>query len=287
MKIAILNISIGNYRIFWPDFYLSCMKNFLPDLEKHFFVFTDDIDSFPYIDNGNISLYYQENMGWPFNTMKRFHLFNRIKTALEEFDYIFFINGNALFKKKIYSNIINSNKTVISVQHPGYYNKKVNQFPYERRIESNAYIPYGEGKYYVQGAFVGGTKVGFLEMCEKLEKDTEEDIRKKIIAVWHDESFLNKYFYDNKQAQILGHQYLSFEEIVFPYEAPIVLRDKRKYMDLNKFRGFDKGEAKKNINHIKTKLRNIREKILILIGIRKRISYIDENNNYIDYDINQ
>lgn len=286
MKVAILNISIGNYRMFWPDFYISCMENFLPDTEKFFFVFTDDTKNLPYNNQENVKLYNQENMGWPFNTMKRFHLFTGIMNDLVGFDYVFFINGNALFTKQLNSTFLNSAKQVITVQHPGFYNRTVEQFPYERRPESNACIPYGTGRFYVQGAIVGGTGRGFLEMCSKLDALTEEDLSKDIVAVWHDESFLNKYVCDNPKIQILGRQYLGFEEIVFPYKAPILLRNKRKYMDLNKFRGTNKAEAKKNIQQIKVSLRNLRERMLIDLGIRKQLSYVDLDGNYIDSDIN-
>ena len=40
-KVAVLYICTGKYDVFWKDFYISYEKYFLPDCEKHYYVFTD------------------------------------------------------------------------------------------------------------------------------------------------------------------------------------------------------------------------------------------------------
>ena len=61
MKIAILYICTGKYNIFWKDFYTSCEKNFIPNSEKHYFVFTDaeNID-FEKVNSLFPKLYYED-----------------------------------------------------------------------------------------------------------------------------------------------------------------------------------------------------------------------------------
>lgn len=284
MKVAILNISIGNYFRFWELFYETSKVNFLPDTEKKYFVFTDK-DKTELGNNSDVEYIFQENLGWPFNTMKRFAMFERIKEQLKNFDYIFFINGNARFAETLDSNFISNSKNIITVQHPGFYRKDISEVPYERRTESNACIPYGKGKFYVQGAFIGGKAEAFLNMVDELNKLTEDDIGKNIIAVWHDESFLNKYIVDRDDVQVLGAQYLGFEEYVHPYKAPIILRSKRKNCDLNTFRNLS---SKENITLVKAKLflKNCKEMLLILIGIRKKLYWKDRTGKLINFDIN-
>ena len=283
MRVAILNISIGRYTVFWDGFYVSCEKNFLTDAEKEYFVFSDAEDLL-HGDEDNVHLIYQENMGWPFNTMKRYHLFSGIEEKLNRFDYIFFVNGNAIFAEPLTTKLINPYKDLITVQHPANYRIPIDKMPYERNPQSNAYIPYGEGRFYVQGAFVGGKTQPFLDMCRELDKMTEEDIKRGIIAIWHDESFLNMYVtrYDN--FQILGRQYLYYEEYAFPYRPVIMLRDKNKGGSVNKVRGIR--EKKIPVGRMLVKLRNMKERLLIKVGIRRWVEYMGSDGRYIDNDIN-
>lgn len=41
MKVGILYICTGAYTVFWPDFFQSFQQNFLPGVEKTYYVFTD------------------------------------------------------------------------------------------------------------------------------------------------------------------------------------------------------------------------------------------------------
>ncbi|MES2416414.1 MAG: glycosyl transferase, partial [Patescibacteria group bacterium] len=63
MKIGILYICTGNYTIFWKEFYLSIEKNFINDIEKHYFVFTDNDQIDFENENPNIHRIYQKDLG--------------------------------------------------------------------------------------------------------------------------------------------------------------------------------------------------------------------------------
>lgn len=284
MKVAMLNISIGNYDIFWKDFYLTSKEKFLPNSEKHYFVFTDNDELYGY-DFDDITLIHQQNLGWPFNTMKRFAMFKRIIDRLEQFDYVFFVNGNALFLEELNENFINQEKNLITIVHPGLYGRSVDDMPYERNIESKAYIPKGKGKYYVQGAFIGGKSDAFISMIKKLDKDTTVDLDKGIIAIWHDESFLNRYILERTDVQIMGRQYLYYQEYIFPWKPVILLRNKRNYGDLSAFRG---GNSKNDIKIIvKLKMKRIKDKLLIKLKIHPPLDNLTNDGAYIDIDLNK
>jgi hypothetical protein len=73
-------------------FYSSAEKYLLPDLEKHYFVFTDgEIKTF---DNPFVHVLFQEKLGWPFDTLYRFHIFLKAEERLKEMDYLYFFNSN-------------------------------------------------------------------------------------------------------------------------------------------------------------------------------------------------
>jgi hypothetical protein len=52
---------------------------------------------------------------------------------------------------------------------------------------------------YYQGCLWGGKVPDVLEMIEELESRVNEDLKNNVIAVWHDESHMNKYFIENKK----------------------------------------------------------------------------------------
>jgi hypothetical protein len=64
----------------------------------------------------------------------------------------------------------------MAVNHPGFYNARKEVFTYERRKESQFYIPNTEGKLYYQGCFNGGKSNVFLEMSQKLADMIDIDL---------------------------------------------------------------------------------------------------------------
>lgn len=227
MKVAILYICTGKYDIFWEEFYKSSEKYFLSKSDKEYFVFTD-AESIYEENNSKIHKIYQENLNWPGNTLFRFKMFNKITDQLEKFDYIFFINANALFLKEVSEDILPREESLIVVQHPGFYNKERYQFTYDNNPQSLAYIPEDKGQVYVCGGFNGGTKNAYISLIKDLQRNIDEDYKNGIVALWHDESHINKYILEHKY-KLLGPEYMSPEEKEMPFEKIVIVRDKNKY----------------------------------------------------------
>jgi hypothetical protein len=233
-NINIITICTGKYTIFFEDFYKSCEKFFLKNYVKKYFVFTDgDI-----IQNEKIIKINQSKLGWPYDTMMRFKMFNSIENILNG-EYVFFFNVNMIFVDYIDDDIIpkEENDYLMGVCHPGYINTDKNHLPYERNPNSNLYIPFGDGSYYFQGCFNGGRKKEFIEMSKILSEKIELDLSNRIIPVWHDESALNWYF-NKKNTLRLEPSYAypeSFEngsefekEIIKMFHKKIIQIDKNK-----------------------------------------------------------
>lgn len=201
MKVAILYIGISEYISFWKDFYKSSERYFLNDAKKDYFVFSNS-KNFDYVEAKNVFLRNQEDLGWPGNTLYRFKMFDSIKNILENYDYVFFFNANTLFLKEV------KFKDVIPTKEEGYIvslsfkDTNIYDYKYERRRKSKAYIPYGKGKKYYQGGFFGGRKEEFINLVEECNNYIMEDDRKKIIAIFHDESYLNKYLLNNNSKNL-------------------------------------------------------------------------------------
>jgi hypothetical protein len=201
------------------------MQYLLPGVEKWFFVFSDGPPSM--FTDENVTLLFQKNLGWPGNTLKRFHMFLRIEEMLRSFDYIFFFNANCVFKKNIGLEMLPSvEEKLVVVQHPGYFEtKSANKFPYDRNPSSLAYIPMDRGEYYFAGGINGGTSEAYLGLIRDLARAVDGDEANEVLAVWHDESHLNKYLLGRKY-KMLPPSYCYPENWKLPFEEIICVRDK-------------------------------------------------------------
>jgi hypothetical protein len=197
MRVGIIFIATGKYYIFTKDLIESFEKFFLPNHEKEYFVFTDNVD--PDIKGDNIHYIIKEKEEWPFDSLNRFKNIYQNKDLFSDTDFIFFTNANMKALQSVNEEILpNEDQDFCAVVHPGYFLDPKEKFPYERDPNSLAYIPYGAGNYYYQGCFFGGRKNEFLEMCNVLAENTKKDLAKDIIATVIDESHMNKYLLDKK-----------------------------------------------------------------------------------------
>ena len=234
--IGILYICTGRYIAFWHEFYLSSNEKFLPDKKKKYFVFTDKPWKF-WFKYKNVRVIYISKKKWPYNTLFRYKYFSNSKSLFNKCDFLYFLNANVLFLKTIGSEIIPKNENnLVAVIHPGFYDKKSTEFTYERNKNSSAFIPMGKGQFYFMGGINGGTRDAFLKMSIIISKNIEQDLEKDIIAVWHDESHLNKYLLEYKSLHILNYTYGSPEDWNLPLEPKILILDKGKLGGHNYFR---------------------------------------------------
>lgn len=228
VKVAILYICTGKYDIFWKDFFKTSESYFLPDCEKQYFVFTD-ATSISYQNNPRIHKIYQQKLGWPFDTLKRFEIFLKAEEKLRNFDYLFFLNANMRFVDRVDESILPSHEEgLLAVLHPYFYNKERSELPYEANPLSAAYIAPDEGKCYFMGGFNGGTSPRYLELIKDISLRIQKDLSKGIIARWHDESHLNKYLLE-RSVKILTPQYGYPEGFDLDLIPKIIILDKGKF----------------------------------------------------------
>ncbi len=231
-NIGILYICTGEYIVFWKKFYESCEKNFLRGFRKEYYVFTDA----PHIANEeftNVHRIFQNKLPWPYITLKRFDIFLRVASELEGCEYTFFFNANCYINKRIYPGGIlpNDEEELIVASHPGMVFKPNTEYTYERNAASRASIPMGEGQVYVMGAFNGGRTAAYLKMARCLSERIKQDESDGVIAIYHDESHLNRYIYERKTYKLVDAGYVYPEGWRIPFRKRILLLDKSKYFN--------------------------------------------------------
>lgn len=236
IKVAVLYIGIGQYINFWHDFYSSMERYFLPNSTKDYYIFTD-AHNIDFQDNKNVNKIFQENLGWPGNTLYRFKMFSSIADELLAYDYVFFMNANIVCLQNILEDeLLGTGEDLIVVQHPGFFHAQAYQFPYERRRKSLAFIPYTQGEIYAFGAINGGKSQAYIKMVMELSRRVDLDNEKGVVAIWHDESHLNRYIYEYDNIKVLSPQYAYPEDCPaewnLQYNPKILLLDKKKYITL-------------------------------------------------------
>ncbi|HRN78502.1 MAG TPA: hypothetical protein PLU71_04635 [Candidatus Dependentiae bacterium] len=215
-NIGLLIVATGKYIQFVQPLIESARKHFLPHHNITYFVFTEGT---PPAGNDIIKIH-QERLGWPYDTMMRYKMYAEHADAYKDMDYLFATDADMLFVNTVGDEILGDR---VATQHPGFVGKRGT---YETRSISRAYVKPGEGRYYLAGGFNGGSKDSFLQMAQIITQKILEDLEHNIIAIWHDESHLNRFYIDNPPTIILNPSYCYPESWQLPYPKKLLALDK-------------------------------------------------------------
>lgn len=197
MNIGLILIATNRYIEFVPQLISSIEKHFLKNHDVEIFLFTNQIFK------GNATVIPTEHRAWPWMTLGRYHLIQKLKDYPKK-DYYYYIDADMLVIDEVGDEIFG--KQVAAVH--GKFKKKPGNF--DRNPKSLAYVPLEISAPYFCGGFQGGSE--FLNIAEKLSKCIDIDHANGIIAAWHDESHWNRYCLDNPPDVVLSHQYCSQKE---------------------------------------------------------------------------
>lgn len=192
-KIGLIMIATGGakYTQFVAPLVKS-VKKYAPEMET--ILFSDEIIAAPDY------LFQQEGLGWPRATLMRYHMMLKHNAFLEKFNYLFYCDVDMLFVNRVTPDEIISNG-ITATLHPGFPNS------FERNPISTAFVKEKYNHTYYQGCFQGGETKAFLRMCGSIAYNIDQDDKKGHIAVWHDESHLNRYLIDNPPEKVLTPAY--------------------------------------------------------------------------------
>ena len=207
MKIAFVTIATNKY-ISFAENLLDSLGQFAfmdANVKTDLFVFSNIPQIFD-LKNGRIKAkgIMTTHVPFPLISLLRYHYYSSCQ-QLEEYDYVFHIDCDMQLMDHVGHEILGER---VCTLHPGFLTENLPEnFPYDRNISSNAYIKIGSGTNYYQNCFQGGTSKEFLNMCNVLKIKCEEDLRKNYIALWHDESYMNRYMVTNPPTVVLPPTY--------------------------------------------------------------------------------
>ena len=230
MKICILTIATNKY--------IQFVERLLDDIEKYFLngheiqclLFTDhEVET-----SDNVKVSQIGHNSWPEPALKKYNYINSQSEYLKDFDYLYLFDADVGIVNKVGDEVI---QDLVGVLHPYKILESKKTYPYEKRKESTAYVSDENHNKYYAAAFVGGKSENFLQMAKVISQRVEEDERNGIVAKWHDESHLNKYFNENSPFE-LSPSYMFPEELInhpqYPYEPKIVALKKESFFNQEK-----------------------------------------------------
>jgi len=217
--VGLVIMATGKYTVFLNELIQSADCFFLPNHDKIYFIFTDG--EVPKLDR--VRRIEQKRLGWPFDTMMRFEVYFNSASEYTDVDYLFACDADLLFVDTIGDEILGER---VATRHPGFSLPEHRRDDYERDLNSTAGVKEGEGQAYFAGGFYGGRREEFLKMAFTCGTNIKIDLEYNIIAKWHDESHLNRYFIDNPPTLILSPSYCFPEQWLLPFEPKIIALDK-------------------------------------------------------------
>jgi histo-blood group ABO system transferase len=204
MKVGLLIIATNKYIDFLQPLISSADQFLLSNHDVTYFIFTNqeiEINS-----KRNVVKIDVQHREWPWMTLGRYKIFSENSEIISKMDYLYYSDVDMRFESEVGDEILSD---LVATQHPGYYGSRGTP---ETNIKSLAYVSENESMQYFAGGFNGGTTKEYLKMSKKISDNIDIDYSNGIIAVWHDESHMNRYFINNTPTKILDPSYCCPEQ---------------------------------------------------------------------------
>uniref|UniRef100_A0A8C8YNQ9 Uncharacterized protein n=1 Tax=Prolemur simus TaxID=1328070 RepID=A0A8C8YNQ9_PROSS len=215
--IGLTVFAMKKYMVFLKQFLESAERYFMVGHRVNYYIFTDKPDHVPRIQlqrgRRMVILKAQSYARWQDISMRRMQVISNFSQErfLGEVDYLVCTDVDMKFSDHMGVEILSS---LFGTLHPGYYGTGRNNFAYERRPESQAYIPGDEGDFYYIGALFGGSVPEVHRLTKACHQAMMIDRANDIEAIWHDESHLNKYLLHHKPTKVLSPEYMCDNELL-------------------------------------------------------------------------
>ena len=226
-KVGLNIVAIAKYIKFLQPLITSADKFFMTDHNVTYFVISDHLDEVAKVKtHRHVVSIMEKSQGWPNNTLVRFQFINKHRDAYYEMDFLYQVDVDMKFVFKFNSEALGKRAGTL---HPYFYTRQRRSFTYDRNPKSTAYVNRSEGEYYFAGGVFGGCRKEVITMADTIVKNILTDLRKyNYIALWHDESHLNRYFIDHPPTKILSPEYCYPEGVKWPIKQRLLALNKNK-----------------------------------------------------------
>ncbi|XP_035260274.1 globoside alpha-1,3-N-acetylgalactosaminyltransferase 1-like isoform X2 [Anguilla anguilla] len=211
LTIATTVFAVGKYTRFLRDFLETAEQHYMVGFRVHYYVFTDQPKQVPAVTlapGRKLSVIQVPKFNrWQEISLRRMEI---IQTAIEErirkeADYIYCLDVDMRFHNRWGPEVLD---TLVAAIHPWFYTLDREQFTYERRPASKAYVPKDQGDFYYMAAVFGGRIEDVHKLTKTCRENLEEDKKNNLEAAWQEESHLNRYLVYKKPTKLLSPEYM-------------------------------------------------------------------------------
>ncbi|XP_063288857.1 histo-blood group ABO system transferase-like [Pelobates fuscus] len=213
VRIGLATFAIKKYVVFLKNFIETAEKFFMVGYKVNYYILTDRVEevrqyNFKLGEGRQLFILksptYKRWQDICFRRMEMIRNYTRDR-FINEVDYLAVADIDSVFMDDVG---VESLSDLFGTIHFGFFNASRQQFTYERRPESRAYIPLDEGDFYYAAGYFGGTTEEIYKLTNYCHDGIMADKKKNIEAIWHEESHLNKYFIYYKPTKLLSPEYL-------------------------------------------------------------------------------
>jgi histo-blood group ABO system transferase len=216
VRVGVLIVATNKYFELFPPLARSIRQHLrIPGAEVRLFCFTN-VEAAVEADT---TLVHVDHQPWPLVTLLRYKFFTDHADLLSTMDHLVYVDADMRFVAPVGSEILGDR---VCVLHPGFHASPRADFTYETNPRSRAYVAPERGQHYFQNCFQAGRADLFLDMARELDEAIREDLRNNLIAVWWDESHMNRFMVDHPPTRILHPGYAYPEGWDLPFEAKVM-----------------------------------------------------------------
>jgi hypothetical protein len=221
--VALHLIATNKYTQFLDRIVKSAKNYFFPALRRHIVIYSDDMLVVKRLELAHPTIEFHfrpiHHELWPFVTLRRFEYFSSMKLDV---DYSFYIDVDSEFIGELDNSFLP--QWFAGTEHP----LPKQEGSTEKNPASRACVPTNVETYFC-GGFFGGHQNHFMHVSTLLAGRIQDDMNRRVMATWHDESHLNWYLYHHKPSTIFYKPFAVAESYttVKP-DSKILFLDKRK-----------------------------------------------------------
>jgi glycosyltransferase involved in cell wall biosynthesis len=213
LRIGFITYATGPYNAFAEELWESIKKFAFPGEDVHFFLFTDQAGDDNFLQEPNVHKRLQERLGWPFDSLGRHFLYLNASDWFIDMDYMLAIDSDAKVVARLDEGMLGIR---IATLQAWSFGRDKSTYTYESRLTparapfSSAYISSSERRCYFCGGLFGGTLEGFIRILEETVALARRDLAMNPprVAIWHDESYLNRIFIDSPPTVVLSPAFM-------------------------------------------------------------------------------
>lgn len=213
LRIGFITYSTGPYNAFVEDLWRSINQHAFRDHEVHLFLFTDRAADSSFLPGGKVHKRQQERVGWPFDSMGRHFLFRDAKDWYNEMDYMISVDSDSILSGPLDSSMLGER---IGAIQAWFYGHEKSYWTNDRRLTpvgtpyTHGYISDEAACCYFTGNLFGGSRTGFIEILEECTSLALLDLGSvpPRVALWHDETYLNRVFVDHPPTIVLKPNFM-------------------------------------------------------------------------------